>query len=114
MKSRQHRMWMAVAVAAWVAARTLTKVAPGEAMVFRTREWMLGAIPFFGIGILAVLQAEVVTLLLGWLSGPIETGLFQPVFRISIIMLIVIIAIIIVINLRTCRPLSTPSSSSDE
>lgn len=39
------------------------------------------AMPFLGLGLLGLLQGEMATLLLGWLAGPQQAGLFQPVAR---------------------------------
>lgn len=41
------------------------------------------ALPFLGLGLAAILQGELNTLLLAILSGPEETGLFQPAARIA-------------------------------
>ncbi|WP_095012399.1 lipopolysaccharide biosynthesis protein [Tsuneonella mangrovi] len=55
----------------------------------RPGEWMggkqatLAAIPFLGLGLAALLQGEVNTLLLAAFAGPRETGLFQPVARLA-------------------------------
>lgn len=40
-----------------------------------------GALPFLCLGLAAVVQGEINTLLLGRLAGPVETGLFQPIAR---------------------------------
>jgi O-antigen/teichoic acid export membrane protein len=45
------------------------------------REWTAKALPFLGLGLVAMLQGEINTLLLGWLAGPEEAGLFQPIAR---------------------------------
>lgn len=53
-------------------------------------EWFRGSVPFFGIAIVSTLQMEINTLLLGWLGGAEETGLFQPILRLAPIMLIAV------------------------
>lgn len=90
---------LALSLAGMAIIRTLAKDVPGARdvpggpMVFRSSEWIRDAAPFLGIGVLATLQAELNTLLLGWLSGPVETGLFQPVLRFVPIMLIAVQAV---------------------
>ncbi|MGN6498473.1 MAG: lipopolysaccharide biosynthesis protein [Tsuneonella sp.] len=41
------------------------------------------SLPFLGLALTAILQGELNTLLLGWLAGPRETGLFQPIVRLT-------------------------------
>ena len=49
---------------------------------------LVAAMPFLGLGLIGLLEGEVSTLLLGWLAGPRETGLFQPVVRIAPLMIL--------------------------
>ena len=44
------------------------------------------ALPFLGIGLASIMQAELNTLLLAYFASPEETGLFQPVARIAPLM----------------------------
>ncbi|MEP5938290.1 MAG: oligosaccharide flippase family protein [Erythrobacter sp.] len=46
------------------------------------------SMPFLGLALVAMLQGEINTLMLSWLSGPRETGLFQPIWRFSNLMII--------------------------
>lgn len=45
-------------------------------------------LPILGLAITAVLQNEVNTMFLGWLAGPEETGLFQPIARLAPLLLL--------------------------
>jgi len=73
--------------------RTMTKTTPREPKQYHRYQWIRNAAPFFAVGGLATLQLELNTLLLGWLSTPVETGLFQPVLRFAPIMLIAVQAV---------------------
>lgn len=53
------------------------------------RVWLRSAAPFFFIFAIGVIGTEANTLLLGFLAGPAEAGLFQPVARLTPIMIIV-------------------------
>jgi O-antigen/teichoic acid export membrane protein len=79
---------IALALAGFALLRTLGGHVPRGPRTYRNAEWFRSATPFFGISVLAALQAELNTLLLGWLAGPVETGLFQPILRFAPIMLI--------------------------
>lgn len=50
------------------------------------------ALPFLGLAITYILLSESNTLLLGWLSGPRETGLFQPVIRLAPVLMLPVYA----------------------
>lgn len=50
--------------------------------------WSRAAAPFLGIAVAIIVLEEVNTLMLGWLAGPAEAGLFQPVARLAPLMLI--------------------------
>jgi O-antigen/teichoic acid export membrane protein len=52
------------------------------------RYWSRRAAPFLGITLLGVIGTEASTLMLGWISGPTEAGLFQPVARIMPVLII--------------------------
>ena len=47
------------------------------------RRWLADAAPFLGMALASLLVAELNTLLLGWLAGAEQAGLFQPVARIA-------------------------------
>jgi O-antigen/teichoic acid export membrane protein len=55
----------------------------GPAGPSEARKYTAASLPFAGLALVAILQGEVNTLLLGWLSGPRETGLFQPIVRLA-------------------------------
>ncbi len=61
---------------------------PTASQTLHPRQWRRAATPFLAMAVFGVFGGEVNTLLLGWLSGPAETGLFQPVARIAPLMLI--------------------------
>lgn len=91
---------IALSLAGLAVLRTLARDVPDGPMVFYGSEWTRNAALFFGVGVLATLQAELNTLLLGWLSGPLETGLFQPVLRFAPVMLIAVQAVIMPLTPR--------------
>ena len=83
-------MWLAFAAAAIAAI-------VGAAWLLRS-EWarlrspsqvetraapLLAALPFLGLGLTGMLQAQINTLLLGWLASPYDAGLFQPIVRLA-------------------------------
>jgi O-antigen/teichoic acid export membrane protein len=78
----------ALALAFLLVYRAMDEVVPSTHMEYHIPEWFKGTAPFFGIGILAAFQAEISTLMLGWLSGAGETGLFQPMRRLVPVMII--------------------------
>ncbi|HUT50503.1 MAG TPA: polysaccharide biosynthesis C-terminal domain-containing protein [Alphaproteobacteria bacterium] len=84
---------VALGLAGLAVLRTLAREVLGGPRTYRRSEWIRGAAPFFAISVLATLQAELNTLLLGWLSGPVEAGLFQPVLRFAPVMVIAIQAV---------------------
>ena len=47
------------------------------------RNTATSALPFLGLGLAAILQGELNTLLLAFLAGPEETGIFQPAARVA-------------------------------
>jgi O-antigen/teichoic acid export membrane protein len=78
----------ALSLAFLLVYRAMDEVVPSAHLEYHIPEWFKGTAPFFGIGILAALHAEISTLMLGWLSGSEETGLFQPMRRLVPIMFI--------------------------
>ncbi|HEY8604763.1 lipopolysaccharide biosynthesis protein [Tsuneonella suprasediminis] len=70
----------AVVAWVWIARKELRHLpAPGDWV--GGRAIMAASFPFLGMGMIAILQGELNTLLLAALAGPRETGLFQPVAR---------------------------------
>lgn len=65
-----------------------SKHTTGPSPVHARRQWTADALPFLGLGLVSMLQGEINTLLLGWLAGPKEAGLFQPVLRLMPIVFI--------------------------
>ncbi len=78
----------AAIVAAMAFWRVTTNRIPAASAASHPRQWSRKATPFLAIAVLGVLGGQINTLLLGWLSSPEETGLFQPVARIAPLMLI--------------------------
>ncbi len=68
--------------------RIVSIVVPEHLPHMAPRDWGLASAPFLGTAVLGLLLGEVNTLLLGWLAGPGEAGLFQPLARIAPVMLI--------------------------
>lgn len=78
----------AASVAAWIVHRlAVARTGPVTPEV-RARKWSRAAAPFLAVSILGPLGIEINTLLLGWLATPTDAGLFQPVARLTPIMLI--------------------------
>lgn len=76
---------LAGAFALWRAIDASVRVAAPRT---EPRAWSRAALPFLGISAIAMLQGEINTLLLGWLAGPREAGLFQPLARLAPLMTI--------------------------
>jgi O-antigen/teichoic acid export membrane protein len=51
-------------------------------------QWDRGAIPFLGLHLVSILQIELATLMLGLLATPEDVGLFQPIARISMLLML--------------------------
>jgi O-antigen/teichoic acid export membrane protein len=54
----------------------------------KRRKWLHQAMPFLAISVFGIIGTEISTLLLGWLSGPREAGLYQPIAKLAPIMLL--------------------------
>ncbi|HYD25022.1 MAG TPA: oligosaccharide flippase family protein [Croceibacterium sp.] len=65
------------------AAQAPLALAPDRAM-------LAGAAPFLGMGLAAALQAEINTLLLGWLASREQAGLFQPIAKLAPLMTVAV------------------------
>lgn len=57
----------------------LPRLAPAS----EVRRHFGAALPFLALGLTGMLQGEINTLLLAWFAGPRETGLFQPIVRLT-------------------------------
>lgn len=57
------------------------------------REWDSAALPFLGMHLATLLQAELATLMLGLFASPEAAGLFQPVARISLVLMLPALAL---------------------
>ncbi len=76
-------------IAGGIAVWHLVPVVKGTAgLVGERRRWLARALPFLGLGLVTMLQGEINTLLLGWLAGPAEAGLFQPVLRLAPVLML--------------------------
>lgn len=84
---------LAFAVAVTTLFRKIKKKGLFVPRTMACMEWFRGSVPFFGIAIVGTLQVEINTLLLGWLAGAEETGLFQPILRLAPFMLIAVQAV---------------------
>ena len=85
-------------IACMLAATLLALVASGitvlrrlpprgaHAIAPQPRRWLGDAAPFLGMALASLLVAELNTLLLGWLAGAEQAGLFQPVARIAVLL----------------------------
>ncbi len=88
-------IWLAIAaaivasvVAAVLTCRIVRSRVPAGEYLLEPGHWSKAAFPFLLISLLGMLLAEINTLLLGWIAGPKETGLFQPVARLAPLVLI--------------------------
>jgi len=79
---------LAALLAAISLARSVRTLAPTKITEVQSRHWGRAAAPFLAIFVLGIIGTEANTLILGWLAGPAEAGLFQPVARLVPIMLI--------------------------
>jgi O-antigen/teichoic acid export membrane protein len=90
-------------VMAWIARNiAIARIQPATAE-FRRREWWSAAGPFLVLSLFGILATEFTTLLLGWLTNPAETGLFQPIARLTPFMLIGMQAIVIPYSSRVAE-----------
>lgn len=61
--------------------RTKLRVLPKSEVRNSLRDIGLKSVPFLGLALSAIVQTELLTVMLAVLSGPYETGLYQPVAR---------------------------------
>jgi O-antigen/teichoic acid export membrane protein len=52
------------------------------------RPWIAQSLPFLAIALFAIVGTEIGTLLLGWLSGPRQAGLYQPIAKLAPLMML--------------------------
>lgn len=78
----------AVAAAALSLGRIVAARVPAGPATAAGRDWSRAAAPFLCVMLLGVVGTEASTLILGWLAGPREAGLFQPIIRIAPILMI--------------------------
>jgi O-antigen/teichoic acid export membrane protein len=85
-------LFLASVAALGFAAVILRRILPAEHLKRRapleTRKHFRNAASFFAMSVAIILQANGITLLLTWLSGPEQAGLFQPVAFLAPIMVI--------------------------
>jgi O-antigen/teichoic acid export membrane protein len=60
----------------------------GRADTHRHENWLIQSLPFLAIALFGIVGTEVGTLLLGWLSGPREAGLYQPIAKLAPLMML--------------------------
>ena len=84
---------IAVVLALVFLAQIVRARVPPAVPTMRPVFWSRSAAPFFAVFLLGVIGAEASTLMLGSLSGPEEAGLFQPIARLTPIMLLAMEAI---------------------
>lgn len=85
--------FLALVLAAFLLAKLVRTLVPVASMTFKPNAWSRSAVPFSIIFLLGAIGTQANTLLLGWLAGPTEAGLFQPIMRLTPIMLMVTEAI---------------------
>ena len=81
---------VALAGGAWLWRSELAILPPPAAS--KPRRHFAAALPFLALGLTGLLEGEINTLMLGWLIGPHETGLFQPIVRLTPVLALPIVA----------------------
>jgi O-antigen/teichoic acid export membrane protein len=79
---------VALVVAATILTRYVARLPPSLATLPAAKPWLRDALPFLSISIFAIVGTEINTLLLGSLAGPSEAGLYQPIAKLSPLMLL--------------------------
>jgi O-antigen/teichoic acid export membrane protein len=79
---------ISLAVSAGIFYQRLRSLPPGTIRTAGQPRWLLQALPFLAIALFGILGTEIGTLLLGWLSGPREAGLYQPIAKLAPLMLL--------------------------
>lgn len=70
---------------------------------FNQDQWDRAALPFLGIHLASILQVELATLMLGFFAGPEAVGLFQPIARISMLLMLPTYALSLAFNPRISK-----------
>jgi O-antigen/teichoic acid export membrane protein len=76
-----------------VSLNTVNPLIAGTSLRFEFAGWVRESVPFWGLGLLSILHAQLITLMLGWLSGSREAGLYQPLLGIASVMIIGLLAV---------------------
>jgi O-antigen/teichoic acid export membrane protein len=77
---------VALVIAAFALRRHLQSLPEGQGA--RPHGWLAASLPFLTIALFGIIGTEIGTLLLGWLSGPREAGLYQPIAKLAPLMLL--------------------------
>jgi O-antigen/teichoic acid export membrane protein len=77
-----------IAVSVVILARYLRALPRSEGSASNQPQWLTQSLPFLAIALFGILGTEIGTLLLGWLSGPREAGLYQPIAKLAPLMLL--------------------------
>ena len=85
--------YLALVIAAVMSWRAVAHRIPAAPRTLRPRQWSGAGATFLAVSLLTILGSELSTLLLGWLSDPRQTGLYQPVARLTPLMLIALQAV---------------------
>lgn len=78
----------ALMVSGLILRHILGNVPAGQPCEPRPNRWIAESLPFLAIAMFGIIGTEIGTLLLGWLSGPREAGLYQPIAKLAPLMMI--------------------------
>jgi O-antigen/teichoic acid export membrane protein len=87
-------MIIVVIALAWALAtsfallRRFLRTIPHSVDTAVAERWMSQSLPFVAIALFGIIGTEIGTLLLGWLSGPREAGLYQPIAKLAPLMML--------------------------
>jgi O-antigen/teichoic acid export membrane protein len=81
-------MGTSLAVSAMMLGRYLIRLPRAGSEARDQPQWLAQSLPFLAIALFGILGTEIGTLLLGWLSGPREAGLYQPIAKLAPLMLL--------------------------
>jgi O-antigen/teichoic acid export membrane protein len=79
---------MSLAVSAVMLGRYLRTLPRSRTCASDRSQWLAQSLPFLAIALFGILGTEIGTLLLGWLSGPREAGLYQPIAKLAPLMML--------------------------
>lgn len=77
-----------VAVSAAIFGRYVRSLPRATGPSSLNERWLLQSLPFLAIALFGIIGTEIGTLLLGWLSGPHEAGLYQPIAKLAPLMML--------------------------